>query len=254
LFPDLIRAVLDHSILKRAQDKGLLDVHVRNLRDYTVDRHQVADDAPYGGGAGMVLKAEPMFLAVDALRQERANDPNGLRLILPSPQGRLLTQSLAEELSREECTLVFLCGHYEGIDERVRLGLHPEEISIGDYVLTGGELPTLVMIDTVARLIPGVVGDPASIQEDSFSLALLDYPHYTRPAEVRGLTVPDVLLSGNHEAIRRWRRKAALRNTYLKRPDLLRDRVMTDEDSRLLLEISREHVEQRTTVPCGEEG
>lgn len=254
LFPDLIRAVLDHSILKRAQEKGLLDVRVRNLRDYTLDRHQVADDAPYGGGAGMVLKAEPIFLAVDALRQQHAQDPNGLRLVLPSPQGRLFTHSLAEELSRERRTLVILCGHYEGIDERVRLGLCPEEISVGDYVMTGGELPALVMIDAVARLVPGVVGDPSSIQEDSFSLALLDYPHYTRPAEVRGLPVPEVLLSGNHEAIRRWRRKEALRNTYLKRPDLLRDRVMTDEDRRLMLEISREEIRQQTTVPCGEEG
>jgi len=254
LFPELVRGVLDQSILKRAQEKSLLDVHVRNLRDYTHDRHQVADDAPYGGGAGMVLKAEPIFLAVDALRQEHANEPGGLRIIVPSPQGRVLTQSLAEELSREHRPLVFLCGHYEAIDERVRLGLGPEEISIGDYVLTGGELPALVMIDAAARLVPGVVGDPSSIQDESFSPALLDYPHYTRPADVRGLTVPEVLLSGNHEAIRRWRRKEALRNTYHKRPDLLRDRILTDEDRRLMEEIWREEVGQQTTVRCGEEG
>jgi len=254
LFPDLVRAVLDQSILKRAQEKGLLEVNVRNLRDYTLDRHQVADDAPYGGGAGMVMKAEPVFLAMDALQREYANDPYGLRLLLPSPQGRPFSHSFAEELTRAPHVLVFLCGHYEGIDERVRLGLHPEEISIGDYVLTGGELPTLVMIDATARLIPGVVGDPASVEEDSFSLALLDYPHYTRPAEVRGLPVPSVLLSGNHEAIERWRRKEALRNTYLKRPDLLRDKVLTDEERRLLEEISREETKQQTKVSCGKEG
>jgi len=253
LFPDLVRAVLDQSILKRAQEKGLLVVRVRNLRDYTLDRHQVADDAPYGGGAGMVMKAEPFFRAVDALRKERAKESNGLRLILPSPQGRQLTQSLAEEFSREQRVLVFLCGHYEGIDERVRSGLCPEEISIGDYVLTGGELPALVMVDAASRLIPGVVGDAASVEEDSFSQCLLDYPHYTRPAEVRGLPVPEVLLSGNHEAIRRWRRKEALRNTYLKRQDLLRDPVLTDEDRRLLEEISREETRNQT-VRCGEEG
>ena len=251
LFPDMIRPVLNQSMLKRAQDKGLVRISVRNLRDYTMDRHQVADDAPYGGGAGMVMKAEPIFRAVDALREEHAGE--GLRLILPSPQGHPFTQSLAEALREERRTLVFLCGHYEGIDERVRLGLAPEELSIGDYVLTGGELPALVMIDAAVRLIPGVVGDPASIHAESFSDALLDYPHYTRPPAVRGLAVPDVLLSGHHDAIRRWRRKEALRNTYLKRPDLLRDRLLSDEDRRLLDEVLREEI-RHTTVPCGEEG
>jgi tRNA (guanine37-N1)-methyltransferase len=225
-------------MLKRAQEKGLLEVRVRNLRDYTLDRHQVADDAPYGGGAGMVMKAEPIFRAIDVLRQEHGGD---LRLLLPSPQGRPFTQSLAEELRDDRRRLVFVCGHYEGIDERVRVGLAPEEVSIGDYVLTGGELPALVMIDAAVRLIPGVVGDPESVLAESFADSLLDFPQYTRPPEVRGLAVPEVLLSGNHEAIRRWRRKEALRSTYLKRPDLLRDRLLSEEDRRLLDEILNEH-------------
>ncbi len=238
LFPDMVLPVLGQSMLKRALEKGLLEVRVRNLRDYTLDRHQVADDAPYGGGAGMVMKAEPIFRAVDAMRQEYGGD---LRLLLPSPQGRPFTQRLAEELRDERRRLVFVCGHYEGIDERVRIGLKPEEVSIGDYVLTGGELPALVMIDAAVRLIPGVVGDPESVQAESFTDSLLDFPQYTRPPEVRGLAVPEVLVSGNHEAIRRWRRKEALRSTYVKRPDLLRDRLLSEEDRRLLDEILNEH-------------
>lgn len=253
LFPGLVEPVLDQSMLKRARDKGLLQARVRNLRDFTLDRHQVADDTPYGGGAGMVLKAEPIFRAVDALRQEYANDRASLRLLMPSPQGRSFTQALAEDLRNEERVLVFLCGHYEGIDERVRAGLEPEEISIGDYVLTGGELAALVMIDAAVRLIPGVVGDPLSVLAESFVDCLLDYPQYTRPAEVRGFAVPEVLLSGNHEAVRLWRRKEALRNTYLKRPDLLRARLLADEDRRLLEEVLRENV-ARTAVRCVEEG
>ena len=242
LFPDMVLPVLNQSILKRAQENGMLEVRVRNLRDYTLDRHQIADDAPYGGGAGMVMKAEPLFRAVDALRREYQDSPAGteLRLLLPSPQGRPFTQRLAEDLRDERRRLVFLCGHYEGVDERVRLGLDPEEVSIGDYVLTGGELPALVMVDATARLIPGVLGDPESAQYDSFAESLLEYPHYTRPPEVRGLAVPEVLLSGNHEAIRIWRRKEALRSTYLKRPDLLKDELLNEEDKRLLDAIVRE--------------
>jgi tRNA (guanine37-N1)-methyltransferase len=239
LFPEMVLPVLGQSMLKRARDKGLLDVRVRDVRDYTLDRHQVADDAPYGGGAGMVMKAEPIFRAVDALCHEYGEEP-GIRLLLPSPQGRPFTQRLAENLSREARCLVFLCGHYEGIDERVRLGLEPEEVSIGDYVLTGGELPALVMIDAAVRLIPGVLGHPESAQTESFAGSLLDFPHYTRPPDVRGLAVPEVLLSGHHEAIRRWRRKEALRNTYCKRPDLLLDRSLSEEDRRLLDEIVNE--------------
>jgi tRNA (guanine37-N1)-methyltransferase len=239
LFPDLVQPVLGQSILKRAQEKGLLEVRVHNLRDYAEGRHLVADDAPYGGGAGMVMKPEPIFRAIDALRHQYGEWQAGclLRLILPSPQGRQFTQRMAKEFQGERRRLVFICGHYEGVDERVRIGLEPEEISIGDYVLTGGELPTLVMIDAAVRLIPGVLGNPESAQYDSFTESLLDYPHYTRPAEWRGLTVPAVLRSGNHEAIRLWRRKEALRNTYRKRPDLLLSRSWSEEDWRLLDEI-----------------
>ena len=252
LFPDLVRPVLGQSMLKRAEEKGLLQARVINLRDFTGDRHQVADDAPYGGGAGMVLKAEPILKAVEAMREE-SGSAVAIRVILPSPQGRPFTQQVAEELARDVRRLVFICGHYEGIDERVRLGLTPEEISIGDYVLTGGEVPTLVMIDAAVRLIPGVLGHPDSARDESFSGALLDYPHYTRPPDVRGLAVPAVLLSGDHEAIRIWRRKEALRSTYCKRPDLLRNRSFSEEDRRLLDEILREYP-RPATVGCGEEG
>ncbi len=246
LFPDLIQSVLGQSMLKRAQDKNLLEARVHNLRDYTEGRHLVADDTPYGGGAGMVMKAEPVFQAVETLRRQYGESKVGesLRLLLPSPQGRPFTQRLAEEFRDESRRLVFMCGHYEGIDERVRLGLEPEEISIGDYVLTGGELPALVMIDAAVRLIPGVLGDPESAERESFAESLLDYPHYTRPAELRGLPVPAVLLSGNHEAIRLWRRKEALRSTYRKRPDLLRDRSLSDEDQRLLEVIVHEEARE----------
>ncbi len=246
LFPDLVQSVLGQSMLKRAQDKGLLETRVHNLRDYTEGRHLVADDTPYGGGAGMVMKAEPVFRAVEALRRQSGESKAGtsLRLLLPSPQGRPFTQRLAEEFRDERRRLVFVCGHYEGIDERVRIGLEPEEVSIGDYVLTGGELPALVMIDAAVRLIPGVLGDPESAERDSFAESLLDYPHYTRPAELRGLPVPEVLLSGNHEAIRLWRRKEALRSTYRKRPDLLRDRALVEEDRRLLEEIVNEEAKE----------
>jgi len=253
LFPDMVAPVLGQSILKRAQEKGLLTVQVRNLRDFTQDRHKVADDIPYGGGAGMVMKAEPILRAVEALREEARTAGDGIRLLFPSPHGRPFTQEYATHLAGERRRLVILCGHYEGVDERVRTALSPEEISIGDFVLTGGELPALVLIDATARLIPGVLGDPESLAEESFSDSLLEYPHYTRPAEVRGMGVPDVLLSGNHEAIRVWRRKQALRSTYLRRQDLIRDRALSDEDRRLLNEIISEGA---VTAPirCGEEG
>jgi len=251
LFPDMVAPVLGQSMLKRAQDKGLLDVKVRNLRDFTEDRHKVADDVPYGGGAGMVLKAEPILRAVDALVKETEASGGQIRLLFPSPHGRPFTHAYAQDLAREQRRIVILCGHYEGIDERVRTALSPEEVSVGDYVLTGGELPALVLIDAAARLVPGVLGDPESLCEESFSDSLLEYPHYTRPAEVRGLGVPDVLLSGHHEAIRVWRRKQALRSTFLKRPDLLRDRVLTHEDQRLLNELMSEDV---STVPMYDAG
>ena len=194
----------------------------------------------------MVMKAEPVLQAVEALRAHyQGSHPEAtLRVIVPSPQGRPFTQDLAQSLAEDERVVVFICGHYEGMDERVRLALHPEEISVGDYVLTGGELPALVMIDAAARLVPGVLGDAASAAEESFTEGLLEYPHYTRPAEVRGMAVPEVLVSGHHEAIRLWRRKEALRNTYLKRPDLLRDRELGSEDRRLLSEVMQESLVQ----------
>lgn len=253
LFPEMVTPVLGSSMLKRAQEKGLLEVQVHNLRDYTLDKHKVADDVPYGGGAGMVMKAEPILRAVEQIREQYEQRGEPIRLLLPSPQGRPFTQAYARDLAVEKRRLVILCGHYEGIDERVRVALKPEEVSVGDYVLTGGELPALMLIDAAARLVPGVLGDPESIVEESFTEALLEYPHYTRPADVRGLTVPEVLLSGHHEAIRLWRRKEALRATYAKRPDLLKDRQFTVEDRQLLDDIIREGV-PGTPVRCGEEG
>jgi len=253
LFPEMVTPVLESSMLKRAQEKGLLEVKVHNLRDYTVDKHKVADDLPYGGGAGMVMKAEPILRAVEQIRRPYDQRGESLRVLLPSPQGRPFTQSYAQRLAADARPMLIVCGHYEGIDERVRIALKPEEISVGDYVLTGGELPALVIIDAATRLIPGVLGAPESVVEESFSEPLLEYPHYTRPGEVRGLTVPEVLLSGHHEEIRLWRRKEALRMTYERRPDLLKDRRLTVEDQQLLDDIIREGV-RGTPVPCGEEG
>jgi tRNA (guanine37-N1)-methyltransferase len=212
-----------------------LDVTVIDLRDYAEGRHKVADDYPYGGGAGMVLKPEPIFRAVEA---SRARDQD-CRIFLLSPQGRRFSHSLAEEFANENRRLVFLCGHYEGIDERVRLGLAPEELSIGDFVLTGGELAALVIIDAAARLIPGVLGDPQSAAADSFAGSLLDAPHYTRPAVYQGMAVPEALLSGNHQTIAAWRRAEALRNTVTKRPDLLERAHLTADDRAVLNTLSR---------------
>lgn len=253
LFPGMFEPVLAHSMLKRGQEKGLLHVTIHNLRDFATDRHKVVDDTPYGGGAGMVMKAEPILRAVDAVRQDAQSNGEDIRVVFPTPQGRRLTQPYAQELAGERRRIVILCGHYEGVDERVRLALTPEEVSLGDYVLTGGELPALVLIDAAARLVPGVLGDPRSTLEESFSESLLEYPQYTKPAEIGGIGVPEVLLSGHHEAIRLWRRKEALRSTYLRRPDLLRDRLCTSEDRRLLDELMSEGL---VTAPilCREEG
>ncbi|MBL8052567.1 MAG: tRNA (guanosine(37)-N1)-methyltransferase TrmD [Nitrospira sp.] len=253
LFPGMFAPVLAQSMLKRGQEKGLLTVRVHNLRDFTADRHKVVDDTPYGGGAGMVMKAEPILQAVSAVRREAQSQGEEIRVLFPTPHGRPLTQLYAQELATESRRMVILCGHYEGVDERVRLALAPEEISLGDYVLTGGELPALVLIDATTRLVPGVLGDPSSAVDESFSESLLEYPQYTRPAEIEGITVPEVLLSGHHEAIRLWRRKQALRSTYLRRPDLLRDRMFTKEDRQLLDELMNEGL---LTAPllCEEEG
>ena len=254
LFPGMFAPVLTHSMLKRGQDKGLLTVKVHNLRDFTADRHKVVDDMPYGGGAGMVMKAEPILLAVGAIRDEAQASGEDIRMMFPSPHGRAFTQDYAQQLAGERRRIVILCGHYEGVDERVRMTVAPEEVSLGDYVLTGGELPALVLIDAAARLVPGVLGDPTSVLEESFSDSLLEYPQYTRPAEIGGVGVPDVLLSGHHEAIRLWRRKEALRSTYLRRPDLLQGRVFTREDQQLLDELMSEGLLTATTSRWEEEG
>ena len=235
LFPDLFASPLKESILGKAIDRGVVDVAVHDLRDHAQDKHRTADDAPYGGGAGMVLKPEPIIRALRAIEAEAGP----ATVILLTPQGIPFSQALAQRLSKEE-RLVLLCGRYEGVDERVRLHFTDLEISIGDYVLMGGEIPALVVLDATVRLLPGVVGEERSIQEDSFQTGLLDHPHYTRPAEAEGHKVPEVLLSGNHEAIRRWRRKESLRRTRARRPDLLETATLTDEDVELLSEIEAE--------------
>lgn len=226
----MIAAALEDGILGRAVQRGVIDLQVHDLRDYTTDRHRVVDDTPFGGGPGMVLKPEPFFRAMEDVG-ERRGWPD--RVLLPSPQGRRFTQRVAEEYRRLE-HLVLLCGRYEGVDERVRIGLDTEEVSIGDYVVSGGELPALVIVDAVARLVPGVVGDADSVARDSFSRDLLDHPHYTRPASLRGMDVPAVLLSGHHGEIDRWRRQEALRRTLERRPDLLTEAVLTDEEQQWL--------------------
>ena len=226
LFPGMVAPVLQQSILKRAHESGLLDVRVHQLRDFATDKHHITDDAPYGGGPGMLLKPEPIFAALEKIVSER----DRTRIIMPSPQGKTFNQKMAEEFSREERSLVFICGHYEGIDARVKEGIGLEEISVGDYILTGGELAALTMIDASARLVPGILGEATSIEEESFSSFLLEYPQYTRPSEFKGMKVPDVLVSGNHAAIRSWRKRQALLNTLRKRPDLLMEASLTEEE------------------------
>lgn len=216
IFPQVILSYLSESILKRASEAGLLDVKIYNLRDYATDRHKTVDDYPYGGGPGMVMKVEPFYRAVEAIRSD------GLErlVIMTTPQGKTFNYELACELLNSRKRLLILCGRYEGIDERVRELLVDEEISIGDYVLTGGELAALVMIDSMVRLIPGALGDQDSAKEESFVSGMLDYPHYTRPQEFMGLRVPEVLLSGNHREIESWRRQQAMLRTIKRRPDL----------------------------------
>jgi tRNA (guanine37-N1)-methyltransferase len=216
LFPAMFAGPLDESIIKRARQAGILDLRIHDLRDWTHDRHRTVDDSPYGGGPGMVLKPEPLFEAVEALK---AGLGGKTKVILTSPSGRRFDQSVARELATEE-SLVFICGSYEGYDERVREHLVDDDLSIGDFVLTNGNLPAMVIIDTVARLLPGALGDDASSEDESFSHGLLEYPHYTRPAEFRGWTVPEILTSGNHAAVEKWRRAQAVRRTAERRPDL----------------------------------
>lgn len=230
LFPEMLRSPLEHSILKRAREAGLLDVRCTDIRDFTTDRYRQVDDSPYGGGAGMVMKPEPLFAAVEALAAE---PPPPDRVILFTPLGRRFDQSVAEELARER-RLVLICGRYEGIDERVHRHLATDELSIGDFVLTGGELAALVLIDAVARLLPGVLGKDESSASETFAEHLLEYPHYTRPAEFRGWTVPDVLLSGDHGGVARWRRAESLRRTLRHRRDLFLRHELTPEDLKIL--------------------
>ncbi len=226
----MVEAGLAEGVVGRARERGLLDIVVRNLRDFTTDRHQVVDDVPFGGGPGMVMKPEPFFAAMEAITAERGTAG---AVVLLSPAGRRLDQAEARRLAGIG-HLVVLCGRYEGIDERVRERWVTDEVSIGDYVLSGGELPALVLVDAVSRLVPGVVGDGQSVEEDSFTRGLLDYPHYTRPAEFAGLAVPEVLTSGHHGEIRRWRRQQALRRTLERRPDLLETAALDDEERRWL--------------------
>ena len=237
IFPGMVQGPLREGIVGRAIDRGLLDLRVHDLRDHTIDRHRVVDDVPFGGGPGMVLKPEPLFAAVEAIAADRGT-PSAV--ILTSPDGDRLTHAVARRLSSLEHVVV-LCGRYEGVDERVRTSLATETLSIGDYVLSGGELPALVIVDAVARFVPGVVGDQDSVARDTFARGLLDYPQYTRPAEFRGLRVPQVLLSGHHAEIRRWRLKQALGRTWLRRPELLQARGMSDEERQLLAEFQTEH-------------
>ncbi|HAM51354.1 MAG TPA: tRNA (guanosine(37)-N1)-methyltransferase TrmD [Nitrospiraceae bacterium] len=236
IFPNIFNAYFSESILKRALQKGIIEVKVHNLRDYSTDRHRTVDDYPYGGGSGMVMKPEPLFSAVRSILADGIDTCT----IMVTPQGRPFHQDMAVALSKEIRRLLFICGRYEAIDERVREGLVDLEISLGDYVLSGGELPALVIIDSIVRLLPGALGDERSVEEESFSWGILDYPHYTRPKDYEGLKVPAVLLSGNHKEIARWRRKEALKRTLGRRPELLRQVSLSKEDYQLLSEIKEE--------------
>jgi len=256
IFPDFFRGPLDYGIVRRAREAELIEISVRDLRDFTTDRHRTVDDRPFGGGEGMVLKAEPLFQCVESLnlrpREERIAGSARETVVLLSPQGRMFNQAVAQEMADLD-RVVLICGRYEGVDERVAEALSDREISVGDFILSGGELGAALIVDAVTRLIPGALGNEASAQQESFtqvqraaaegpdstcvSGGLLDYPHYTRPAEFRGLAVPDVLMGGNHEQIRKWRRRKALEKTLRNRPELLEQVGLSDEDKKLLAEI-----------------
>jgi len=253
LLPEVFPPYLESSILKRAGERGLIHVRVHNIREYTHDKHHIADDTPYGGGGGMVMKPEPVFEAVESVLGSRyvargattrppslQTQPIVVPVILLTPQGRVFTQRVAEELSRHE-HIALICGRYEGVDERIREHLVTDEISVGDYVLTGGELPALTLIDAISRLLPDVLGDPTGAEDDSHSMGLLEYPHYTKPPEFRGMRVPDVLVSGNHAKIEQWRREQALTRTFNKRPDMLEKAELTKEDLKFLKQVKDDH-------------
>lgn len=238
LLPEVFPSYLETSILKRARERGLLDIGIHNIRDYTHDKHHTTDDTPYGGGGGMVMKPEPVFEAVEsvlglATPHSPPQPDSNIPIILLTPQGRVFNQSIAQELSAHP-RIALLCGRYEGVDERIREKLVTDEISIGDYVLTGGELPALILIDAVARLLPGVLGDPTGAEDDSHAMGLLEYPHYTKPAEFRGWKVPDILTSGDHGKIDKWRREQALERTFRKRPDMLEKAELTKDDLKFI--------------------
>jgi tRNA (guanine37-N1)-methyltransferase len=268
IFPDFFSGPLDYGIVRRAREAAFIEIKIHDLRAFTTDRHKTVDDRPFGGGEGMVLKPEPLFECVESLqlasREQRIASEAKETVVLLSPQGRMFTQAVAEEMARLE-RIVLICGRYEGVDERVAESLADQEISIGDYVLSGGELGAAVMIDTITRLVPGALGNAASARQESFSAAslsaaslsdpgkpgvngpdstcgsggLLDYPHYTRPAEFRGMAVPEVLIGGNHEQIRKWRRGKALEKTLRNRPDLLERQPLSEEDRKFLAEIAK---------------
>ena len=250
LLPEIFPPYLDNSIMKRARERGLIDVRVHNIRDYTHDKHHTTDDTPYGGGGGMVMKPEPVFEAIESvLPKEHRDDVSAVEgqpqpdspipIILLTPQGRVFNQSIAQELSQYP-RIALLCGRYEGIDERIREHLVTDEISIGDYVLTGGELPALILIDAISRLLPDVLGDPTGAEDDSHAMGLLEYPHYTRPPEFRGWKIPEVLLTGAHAKIDKWRREQALLRTLKKRPDMLEKAELTKADLKFLKSLEYE--------------
>src|SRR6266481_6017214 len=266
IFPDFFRGPLDYGIVRRAREAGIIEILLHDLRAFTTDRHKTVDDRPFGGGEGMVLKPEPLFACAEALalapREQRLSGKAKETVVLLSPQGTLFTQGLAEELAALE-RIVLICGRYEGVDERVAEALADREISIGDYVLSGGELGAAVIVDTLTRLAPGALGNEASARQESFSAqvkagidgpdstcasgGLLDYPHYTRPAEFRGMAVPEVLVGGNHEQIRKWRRSKALEKTLRNRPDLLERQPLSPEDKKFLAEIAKEKMGREAT-------
>jgi tRNA (guanine37-N1)-methyltransferase len=255
LFPEMCEGVFSSSIMGRAREKGIVQLNALNFRPFSTNKHSTVDDYPYGGGGGMVLKPEPIFAAVEHVMAEAAEDAKASisneeastplrkpRVILMCPQGETFTQQKAEELAKED-HLIFICGHYEGYDERIREHLVTDELSIGDYVLTGGELPAMTITDAVVRLLPGVLGNETSAVTDSFSTGLLEYPHYTRPVDFRGWQVPDVLMSGHHANIETWRREQSLKRTLERRPDLLSKLELTKQDQNMLAQL-REDVEQ----------
>lgn len=237
IFPEMLHSPLHYSLLKKAQEKGLIEIGLHNIRDWTVDKHNMTDDAPYGGGCGMVMKVEPVERALAAVK--RTDDES--TVVLMTPQGETFNQKIAAQLALQK-QIVMLCGRYEGVDERIRTHLVDREISIGDYILTGGELSALVVIDAVSRLIPGVLGNDESTLAESFSHGLLEYPQYTRPAEYKGLRVPDVLVSGNHAQIERWQRIEGLKRTWQRRPDLLEKTDLSEEDKKNLEKIKLGHI------------